>query len=389
MENIGTHLLLSVVAYFITINMDISEINQTAVNITGSWGNRSSALDNADFKFLQYLWMFITPTLFAVIIVIGSLGNILVIFVIVQNNMMRNINNILLFNLALADMTFLWTCLPFQAYKFAAFDFPLGDIICKLVQYSLYVSAYVTVWTLVAIAGLRYLSIVKAHRSSHLRTRPNVICICIGIWVVFLATNIPVLLSHRVNNYGIFQYCGLVPESVSSVLTTFFVFAYVMPLAIIAVFYILISHFLCCHSGSTSERTLRKTRRRHTKRAIRTVSVVVLVFAISWLPFHINSLLSVYNLLPSSKFYEICRVLWYCMAYGNSLANPIVYGITSEEYKKAFQAKCDLWCCCCYNSGSRFCNGVSRLGSYYSSKTRTSTSMVTFRRTDIIPPDDE
>ena len=142
----------------ITGNNTVKMVNQTHMEEDNS-------------MFLYYLWMITVPVLFSLIIFIGVIGNTLVIIVILTNRKMKNLTNILLLNLAVADLTFLISCVPFQAYKYASMVFPFGDVVCKAVQFSLYVTAYVIVYTLVAIAGLRYASVVKPHTTLQYRTR--------------------------------------------------------------------------------------------------------------------------------------------------------------------------------------------------------------------------
>jgi len=64
--------------------------------------------------------------------------------------------NLLLLNLAVTDVIFVLVCVPFMAYHYAADNWLIGDAVCKLSQFFLYVTVYVTVYTLVAIAVIRY-----------------------------------------------------------------------------------------------------------------------------------------------------------------------------------------------------------------------------------------
>jgi allatostatin receptor len=108
-------------------------------------------------EFVLYLMTFVAPILFAAITVIGVAGNGLVIYVIAANPRMRSsVTTLLLLNLAIADLLFLFICVPFTAYKFHSFSWSFGNLACQLAQFSLFVSVYVTVYTLVAISVLRY-----------------------------------------------------------------------------------------------------------------------------------------------------------------------------------------------------------------------------------------
>jgi hypothetical protein len=108
-------------------------------------------------EFVLYLMTYVAPALFAAITVIGVAGNGLVIYVIAINPRMRSsVTTLLLLNLAIADLLFLFICVPFTAYKFHSIGWSFGNLACQLVQFSLYVSVYVTIYTLVAISVLRY-----------------------------------------------------------------------------------------------------------------------------------------------------------------------------------------------------------------------------------------
>ena len=96
---------------------------------------------------------------FGVIVVVGLLGNVLVVGVTLSRHKMWTTVNLLLLNLAVTDVIFVLVCVPFMAYHYAADNWLIGDAVCKLSQFFLYVTVYVTVYTLVAIAVIRY-----AHR---------------------------------------------------------------------------------------------------------------------------------------------------------------------------------------------------------------------------------
>jgi len=108
-------------------------------------------------EYIDLLLVYVAPLLFCLISVVGVTGNSFVIYVITSTAHMRSsATNILLLNLAVADLYFLTVCAPFMAYKYAMFSWTFGDLACKVVGFSTYTSSYVTVYTLVAISALRY-----------------------------------------------------------------------------------------------------------------------------------------------------------------------------------------------------------------------------------------
>lgn len=66
---------------------------------------------------------------------IGFIGNALVVVVVAANQQMRNTTNLLIINLALADLLFIVFCVPFTATDYALPFWPFGDVWCKIVQY--------------------------------------------------------------------------------------------------------------------------------------------------------------------------------------------------------------------------------------------------------------
>lgn len=68
-------------------------------------------------------------------------------------------------------MTFSALCVPFIAYHYAADNWTIGGVACKLSQYLIYVTTYVTVYTLVAVAVVRVYKVTTDLRC-HERTVP-------------------------------------------------------------------------------------------------------------------------------------------------------------------------------------------------------------------------
>jgi len=79
---------------------------------------------------------------------------------------MRTVTNVMLLNLAFADLSFVLVIPPFTAYFYASDSWPFGAAVCKLMHYLVNVTAYVTVYTLVLISVIRYIIIVHGARTA-------------------------------------------------------------------------------------------------------------------------------------------------------------------------------------------------------------------------------
>jgi len=89
----------------------------------------------------------IVPILFAFIVIVGLVGNSLVVIVVKCNPQMCSTTNLLIINLAIADLLFIIFCVPFTAWDYAFPFWPFGNIWCKVVQYLIVVCAYASIYT--------------------------------------------------------------------------------------------------------------------------------------------------------------------------------------------------------------------------------------------------
>lgn len=93
------------------------------------------------------------PIIFGIIVVIGFVGNFMVIVVVLSDPQMRSTTNILILNLAVADLLFVILCVPFTATDYALpHRWPFGNVWCKVVQYLIIVTACASVYTLVLMS---------------------------------------------------------------------------------------------------------------------------------------------------------------------------------------------------------------------------------------------
>ena len=141
---------------------------------------------------LYFVFFVVTPILFFTITIIGVIGNSLVIYVMISNKKMRTVINLLLLNLAIADLTFVILVPPSTAYYLAATEWALGLTVCKLINYSVYVSAFVTVYTLVLISLIRFLTVDQIINITS-RTTKTAVSVSVGvIWTLILLINLPI-----------------------------------------------------------------------------------------------------------------------------------------------------------------------------------------------------
>ncbi|XP_021924277.1 allatostatin-A receptor-like [Zootermopsis nevadensis] len=111
-------------------------------------------------QLIQKTVAIVVPLLFGLIVLVGLIGNALVVLVVAANQQMRSTTNLLIINLAVADLLFIVFCVPFTATDYVLPFWPFGDIWCKIVQYLIVVTAYASVYTLVLMSLDRFLAVV-------------------------------------------------------------------------------------------------------------------------------------------------------------------------------------------------------------------------------------
>jgi hypothetical protein len=310
-----------------------------------------------DVRFYVAVYKFVLPFLFGMVSLVGLVGNSLVAFVIMTEAKMRTTVNLLLLNLAFSDIIFAVICVPLVTYHFAAENWLLGDVACKLYNFFVYVCVYVTVYTLVGISVVRYMAIVCSHRSSRFRTKRN-ICVGVGIlWAVMLVINCPVILLYRVKQFKAenstsvpYLYCGMKDvDTGKNFNLSFFCLTYLIPLTFICTFYVLLLRYLRLQrKGSSINHNQRSSRKSHAKTALasKILIVVVGVFGIFWLPYHIHLLIAYFGYQPEGDAYQVLRLFFYFLAYANSMMNPLIYNYVSQDFRSSFKRFYRQYICC-------------------------------------------
>ncbi|KAA0703153.1 C-X-C chemokine receptor type 3 [Triplophysa tibetana] len=125
------------------------------------------------------------PVLYSVALVVGLLGNGLVLVVLWKKRMSWNVTDIFILHLSLADVLLLLT-LPLRAVEVVK-GWSFGTGLCKLTGALFMISLYCGVFMLNCISLDLYLSIIHA-----VQMRPMVIhCCCLSIWLFCLLLSIP------------------------------------------------------------------------------------------------------------------------------------------------------------------------------------------------------
>ncbi|XP_046563120.1 allatostatin-A receptor-like [Haliotis rubra] len=286
----------------------------------------------------------IVPTIFGVVFILGLIGNLMVILVVVSDKKMRNTTNILILSLAFADLFFIIFCVPFTAAGYALPVWPFGNAWCKLTQFMAYVCATASVYTLVLMSLDRYLAVVHAIRSMRYRTERNTWLAVVVTWGGILLGNIPILFQYGElayqhdfeNRSACLNVASVKDPQVGMIFfSCFLAFGYAIPLGAVCLMYGLMLKRLLygvVPGGNQSAESIRAK-----KRVTRMVIIVVVSFALCWLPIQIILIIRAFGHYPHDMGFVGLQMAANCLAYMNSCVNPFLYAFLSENFKRSFR----------------------------------------------------
>ncbi|XP_055642026.1 allatostatin-A receptor isoform X2 [Toxorhynchites rutilus septentrionalis] len=266
--------------------------------------------------------------------------------VVAANPSMRSTTNLLIINLAAADLLFIIFCVPFTATDYILSEWPFGLLWCKFVQYMIVVTAHASAYTLVLMSLDRFLAVVHPITSMTVRTEKNASIAIAVTWFIIVTTGIPVAISHGVLRYPSrgddYTACLFLHNQGYSLIAfhvSFFLSSYVIPLMLISILYMgmLVRLWKGAPGGRASDES-----RRGKKRVTRMVVVVVFVFAMCWCPIQVILVLKSFEAYEVTHFSIIIQIVAHVLAYTNSCINPVLYAFLSDNFRKAFRKV--IWC---------------------------------------------
>jgi chemokine-like receptor 1 len=239
----------------------------------------------------------------------------------------KNVNSVWFLNLALADFLFTSFLLLYIIYIARGYDWPFGDILCKLNSMVTMLNMFASIFLLAAISLDRCLSmwvVVWAHNKC---TPCRAEVICVGIWLASLVCSLPFTIFRQIMHYGNRTMCGYSFSHDSSTYRNMVVFRFL--LGFLIPFLVTIASYIAIWIRTN------RLKRGKTCRSLRIVSVV-LAFFICWMPFHVLQFLDIMiNGSPGLNLVvHIGIPLSTSLAFLNCCLNPILYVFMCDEFQK-------------------------------------------------------
>ncbi|XP_013421569.1 neuropeptide SIFamide receptor-like [Lingula anatina] len=256
----------------------------------------------------------------------------------------------------------------------------MGWLMCKLLPFITCVAVVSSISTLTAIAIDRYLAICTTFNCSSYKITKSSAKVIIGIiWLYAFLVPIPwaVVYKHELHPEQSIWVCydGWLPNQRKVYFMVAILFLnYIVPLFIISVCYTMITVIVVNRRPPSPTANTSNVIYRSKIKVVKMLSVVVVVFALSWLPLYSLKIIIDFELLveESASWLVIVKYLFpfaQWLTYFNACMNPFIYSFLSNKYRHAFREmiKC-LYC------NRRHLSMRDRVGTYSLGGTNSSTS---------------
>ncbi|XP_051575004.1 C-X-C chemokine receptor type 3.1 [Myxocyprinus asiaticus] len=277
------------------------------------------------------------PVLYSVALVVGLVGNGLVLAVLWKKRASWNVTDIFILHLSIADSLLLLT-LPLWAVE-AVKGWSFGTGLCKLTGALFKINFYCGIFMLACISLDRYLSIVHAVQM-YSRKKPMVThCCCLIIWLFCLLLSVPdwtylkaISDSRRQDKTEcVHNYPSNFWELATRLL--YHVVGFALPALML----------LFCYS-SILVRLQHGSQGMQKKRAMRVIVALVLAFFISWTPYNITLIVDTIQsnrnissnnqACVSSTAMDVAITATSTLGYLHCCVNPILYAFVGVKFRQ-------------------------------------------------------
>ncbi|XP_042213928.1 uncharacterized protein LOC121860695 isoform X2 [Homarus americanus] len=282
-----------------------------------------------------------TLSFFLVVSMVLALGgNVMVIITIVRHRGMRTRTNLLLANLAVADILVAVLDMPIALVTIINGNWVFDDVFCYFNGFAVGLGLMLSVHTLMWISIHKFISITRPFSRSV--TPGKIVMMIVAAWtwtILFNLTPTPLIgWTKSVYKKGASQ-CGPPPPKAKMQ----FVHAglntsvnLVIPIIVMSYCYYRIFKEVRDHLSRMRDFADASMRCSliQQKRITETLCIVMSMFVLFWMPYIVYSLSLVF--LGQENVLEVFNPIGYLFGYMNSACNPIIYALRSPSFRRGF-----------------------------------------------------
>ncbi|KAL3245998.1 hypothetical protein MRX96_058028 [Rhipicephalus microplus] len=333
-----------------------------------------------DYDYEESAWRFdladLIPTavVYGATLLLGLVGNLLIVYTVARFPRMRSISNLFLASLASADLLIVLLCVPVKFGQLFSYTWTLGELGCKLLLYVQHVSMICSVLNLTFLSIERYYAVIHPVRSRYLCTFSQARRVIIFIWLAAFLTALPIIFVQVHVEMGVRRraYWCMRDEASPGAWRSFEIYMLILVLCIptlvmgyayakiCAQLWMVVRERAHLTSGSACTEMLEKVPGKPgfsvngdkrflgkpsradedtVKQVIKMLILVVSLFVLCWAPILILNVLTAFGSVSALNYSYLkpLRTCFHLLSYLNSCVNPLVYGFMSRSFRVSFR----------------------------------------------------
>ncbi|KAJ8043580.1 Adenosine receptor A2a [Holothuria leucospilota] len=277
------------------------------------------------------------------IAVAAVLGNILVCWAVHYNKRLRNVTNYFIVSLAIADMMVGLFAIPFALLVNAKRPRDRFHLCLFMNSFVVFLTQS-SILCLVAIALDRYFAVTRPLRYRRVATGRRALAVILLTWIVaFFIGMVPLFGWHKPSSSRTIE-CDFMEIIDMNYMVYFNFFGAVLPPLIIIVLVYrrifqevhrqvkAIAQLVVGSENDTNKRLAELTFKE--ARAAKNLAIVILIFALCWLPLHFLNTISVVTPYHPPYYLFLPAIT---LSHANSAMNPFIYAFSNREYRRTFR----------------------------------------------------
>ncbi|XP_014738797.1 PREDICTED: substance-K receptor isoform X1 [Sturnus vulgaris] len=289
---------------------------------------------------------------YSLIVVTSIVGNVTIIWIILAHRRMRTATNYFIVNLALSDLLMSAFNTIFNFIYASHNVWYFGEEFCRFQNWFPITAVFVSIYSMTAVAAERYVAIIHPFKP---RLSAGSTRVIIGIiWLVAFGLAFPQCFYAEITMDNGAMKCIVVwPDDAGSKHQLAYhiaviVLIYLLPLMVMFVAYSIIGITLWSSAapGNHLNRVHYEHQVKAKKKFVKTMVVVVIIFAVCWLPYHIYFILGSFKEdIYQQKYIQQVYLAVFLLAMSSTMYNPIIYCCLNQRFRSGFKLAF-RWCPC-------------------------------------------
>ncbi|XP_061571353.1 2-oxoglutarate receptor 1-like [Cololabis saira] len=278
--------------------------------------------------------LYYLPVSYSLIFIVGLVGNVTSISIYLTKLRPWKSSSIIMINLAVTDLLYVLT-LPFLVYYYSNKDsWRLGDVMCRFVRFGFHFHLYGSILFLTCAAVFRFVVVIQPLRAAQIQKRLWGIIACSTVWIIAAVEVAPMLSIISIHNTTNKMYCldfanTIAVNDVRTYGWLLTAFGFALPLVVVFICYVGIVKQLAKGLNSSS---------RCRMRARRVTVLILVVFVMCFLPYHILRVLWIETQSATGKQQNIVQAAYIIsrpLAGINTFFNLALYTLSGNKFRRA------------------------------------------------------